>query len=290
MDRETKVDASVGAGRRENALEHGLTARLLLPRVLRPGRLDELKAQFRSEYTPTTVTGEIYILEAARHAAILEIIEEAEPAVMVQAAGALASFTGGEVLAADPAVQLAAAISAEPLERVARYRRSHERALHHALDKLSARRLPQVTPSQVSEIGGDSREPLFGTEEQCAKYLLRRFAAPGWRCPRCRHPGGHVVGLRQIWQCSRCHVQVGFRHNTVLENSRLPLRIWFAAIRAFAAKTAITPAELALAVGIQRLATAREMLCRMRAALHEEDVCERFAGLGALPSLAQAQL
>ena len=59
----------------------------------------------------------------------------------------------------------------------------------------------------------------------------------------------------------------------------LPLVLWFSAIRHFAAKTTITPSELALVVGIRRQATAREMIRRMRAALREDNVGERFAGL-----------
>ena len=67
-----------------------------------------------------------------------------------------------------------------------------------------------------------------------------------------------------------------------MENSRLPLVLWFRAIRRFAAKTAITAPELALSVGIRRLATARAMVRRMRAALRDDAVCDKFAGLGAL--------
>src|SRR5205809_886236 len=108
-------NADVGTDqRRENALQHGLTAQHLLPKVLRPGRLEELKRQFRQEYSPATITGEIYIAEAARHAAMLEIIEEAEPAVMVQAAGVMTSLIDTEIVATDPGPQLAAAITAEP--------------------------------------------------------------------------------------------------------------------------------------------------------------------------------
>lgn len=262
--------------RRENALQHGLTAVRLLPRVLRPGRLEELKTKFRQEYSPATVTGEVYVAEAARHAAMLEIIEEAEPAVMVQAAGVMTSLSDTATVVADPGLQLAAAVSAEPLERVSRYRRAHERALHQALEKLAAGRLP-ASPNKADE---KFREQEFDTEEKCVEYLLQRYSSPSWRCPRCRQRDGHVLAARRLWECSSCHFQTGIRHGTVLEKSPLPLPLWFSAIRHFAAKTTISPAELALVVGIRRQATAREMVRRMRAALHGDDVCGRFAGLG----------
>lgn len=69
-----------------------------------------------------------------------------------------------------------------------------------------------------------------------------------------------------------------------MQNSRLPLVVWFRAIRLFASKTSITAAELALAIGIRRQATARQMLRRMRSALSADDVSSRFAGLGSLTS------
>lgn len=69
-----------------------------------------------------------------------------------------------------------------------------------------------------------------------------------------------------------------------MENSKLPLVLWFSAIQLFAAKTSITPGELALAIGIHRQATARQMLRRMQSALSADDVCDRFAGMGSLAS------
>src|SRR5436189_3426594 len=100
-------NSSAGYERRENALQHGLTAKRLIPQILQHGRLEELKRQFRQEYSPKTVTGEIYVAEAARHAAMLEIIEAAEPAVMVQAAGVMMSLIDTEIVATDPGPQLA---------------------------------------------------------------------------------------------------------------------------------------------------------------------------------------
>jgi hypothetical protein len=68
-------DCSPRYERRENALQHGLTAQRLIPKILQPGRDEELKRQFRQEYSPATVAGEIYLAEAARHAGCLRSLK-----------------------------------------------------------------------------------------------------------------------------------------------------------------------------------------------------------------------
>ena len=80
-------------GPRSNALQHGLTAEKCLPRILCPGRLSEIVASLTTEYRPYTITQELLVREIARHAAVLEVTEQAEPAVWRTAAQALSQVT-----------------------------------------------------------------------------------------------------------------------------------------------------------------------------------------------------
>lgn len=67
----------------------------------------------------------------------------------------------------------------------------------------------------------------FDTEQACADYLaLCRWPA-GFRCPKC--DGGRAYSLRaqRRWQCAGCRYQASLTAGTVLDNSKLPLTVWF---------------------------------------------------------------
>ncbi|MFZ1009601.1 MAG: IS1595 family transposase [Candidatus Sulfotelmatobacter sp.] len=273
-------EQSGAVGPRANALQHGLTATTLLPSILRAGRLDEIDAELQAEYCPQTVTEELLVREIARHAAALEITEQAEPAVMRTAALAFSQVASLEQAAPLEDLRLTAAVTAEPLDRAARYRRTHEKALHQALDKL---RLWQTAgPATRPDPAPDWTEK-FTSETGCEAYLHQRFSSNNWHCPQCRQKRGHWLSTRRRWECSHCGAQIGLRHGTVFEHSQLPLAGWFLGIRAFAGRTAITARELMALTGIERPATARAMLKRIRRALHENDLAMGLAGLTAYP-------
>ncbi len=153
-----KTDAGKLASR-QNARKHGLTARTLLPRE----RIDTLRGALMEQYLPANPTEQILVDEVARHAAMLEMSELAEGAVLrhggrelsrvIFGTGYQPSPTSAEGASdpTDPAVPadpesyqedpredalLSAAVSTDALDKFNRYRRCHEKALHTALDKL----------------------------------------------------------------------------------------------------------------------------------------------------------
>jgi hypothetical protein len=259
---------------RANALKHGLTATTLLSRVVHTERVNQLVAKLRDEYRPRTVTEELLIQEIARHAAALDITETAEPAVMRQSMSALELLVTTDT-AQNEDQRLAAAVTAETLDRCARYRRGHEKALHQALDKLRLFRAETSTPPQDENVGSDQ----FATTEACELYLRRHLLASNWRCPGCRSDKGHWLLRRKVWECASCTKQTGLRYGTAFEHSPLPLPTWFAAIRIYAAQTDVRAEVLAERVGIKRLATARSVLVRIRRAVADQDLEHGLAGL-----------
>lgn len=279
-------DTSSAAEPSANALRHGLTAAKWLPRILQPGRLDEIRAELKVEFQPQTMTEELMVQEIARHAAALEVSEQAEPAVLRTAAQGISTFADLSLAAPDDDLLLATAITTEPLDRAARYRRGHEKALHQAIDKLRglqstrAAQRPDTTPDAVTE---------FTMVEDCQAYLQSRFSAGGWRCPRCGGRQGCWLERRKAWECGRCRVQYGLRYGTVFARSALPLTTWFLAIRAFAGCTSITARELMAITRITRPATAQAMLRRIRRAVAGNDVQRGLAGLTAYPLAAGSE-
>lgn len=263
---------------RANALKHGLTATTLLSRVVQTERLDQWVAELRTEYHPRTITEEMLIREIARHAAALDITEQAEPAVMRQSMLAIEQL----VIADDTQKEdhrLAAAVTGETLDRCARYRRGHEKALHQALDKLKLFRAEATSPTRSAGQSAEVAVDPFATTAACELYLRRRLFAANWRCPACQAEKGHWLQRRKVWECARCAKQTGLRFGTVFEHSPLPLTTWFSVIRSYASQTDIRAEVLAERVGMQRLATARSMLGRIRRAVVDQNLERGLAGL-----------
>jgi len=133
----------------------------------------QLVARLRAEYRSRSLTEELYIREVARHAAALETVERAEPALLRTAASAVGPLAGDVTDVAHGDLLLSTAITTEPLDRVARYRRGHERGMHLAIDKLRS------SQAAASPNGASSAIQLinFTTDEACSEYLRARLTA-----------------------------------------------------------------------------------------------------------------
>ena len=72
-------------------------------------------------------------------------------------------------------------------------------------------------------------DQLFGTEEDCQRYLFRVRWPQGFRCPRCRGTRAWI-NKRHLLVCSECGRQVSLTAGTVMQGSRKPLRMWLRAM------------------------------------------------------------
>jgi transposase-like protein len=260
-----------------NAVRHGLSAKKFVPQVLGPELLDNYRAEFCAEWKPRTPTERHLVDELCRHAAALARAEEIEGALLRASARGLAF----PQLAADEAELhdevLAAAVGADPLDRLTRYRRAHERAFlatHERLIGARGQRESQPSPtasSSCSHIGFD--------EAACRDYLRRRWETGESVCPACRGRKGTWLPNRDVWRCQDCRRQTGLRSGTVMAQSALPFPIWFAAIAAICLKRDISTEELARVTGIRREKTVRTLQHRIRRALDSPDAERQLAGL-----------
>jgi hypothetical protein len=256
---------------RFNAIKHGLTATTLLPEVLDGGLLERHKRRLQAEWRPASLTQEFLVAELARHAAALELVEQAEVAVLRCGArgapGILLSHDTHEEENVD--TMLAAAVTTDALDRLTRYRRSHEKGWHAALLRLREAKALDRPPKETA-----SERPRirFRTEDECEAYLILRAQRGDRRCPHCGHGQGHWLQRRRRWQC-------GPRVGTVMERSSLPLTRWFAAIQRMLQNDNVTTEELATVTGIRRMATVRLMAKKIREGLRSDRARELLAGL-----------
>ena len=248
-----------------------------VPAALQPGRIGELAEQLRREHKPRDLEQELLVREVARHAAALEIIELGEGGLLRESARGFAKFLNDNTAADDPL--LAAAVTAEPLERVTRYRRAHEKAMAQAMNALRDLCQEHDRQAQLKTVPAD----LFATDEACRRHLFARFSDPDWCCPKCRSAIGHWLSQRQAWECAGCHKQFGLRFGTVMASSNLPLTTWFAAIRYQVADGKIRAVDLARLLRLGRPATAQLLIRRFQEALKTEDPPARLAGLTRYP-------
>ena len=72
----------------------------------------------------------------------------------------------------------------------------------------------------------------FGTESQCAAALEHARWPTGFRCPRCDGAAYSRVRGRThpLFQCQACRHQTSLIAGTVMQSSKLALRVWFLAI------------------------------------------------------------
>ena len=183
----------------QNALKHGLTSKKLLPQILGKGLVRQAYERLRVEWRPITPTQAFCVKELARHEAALSRCEEMELAVLQRGAkgvpGVSNDFIDEEDLWREA---LAGAGTSDALERISRYRRSHERAYTHSLQTL---RGIQAMPNTPHETTTPKKPPQFQSETECKRYLINRLKARTC-CPNCDAGKGTWISSRNVWQCS----------------------------------------------------------------------------------------
>lgn len=76
-------------------------------------------------------------------------------------------------------------------------------------------------------------QTLYATEQQCEQALVAQRWPQGFKCAHCgckRSFTTHNRQGRQLWECFVCGYQSSSIVGTVMENTKLPLRVWFLAM------------------------------------------------------------
>ena len=269
------------ANSRLNALKHGLTATTLLPFILSAEIIEDHRERLRAEWRPATATQSLLVDEMARHAAALEFAERAEPAVLRTGALAIAGLQANLAFPlggmADDDVLLTGSVNNDAVDRLMRYRRTHEKGFHQALTRLQELRAKApVSPPPLVMV----EPPFLLNEANCLAYLVRRLQAH--RCRRCGHPDGYWLRTRLLWQCANCKHQCGIRVGTVMAQSRLPLTVWFRTIWQILVEPNVSIAQLANVIKIPRAATIRRIAARVRNAQTADNASSLLVGLDLL--------
>src|SRR5918998_5709984 len=119
----------------------------------------------------------------------------------------------------------------------------------------------------------------FGTEEACRTALFEMRWREGLICPACGHKSFCRLTTRELFQCNRCKRQVRLTAGTVVQDTKLPLTAWFAAIYHLTqSKGGISSIELGRRLGVRRQTAWLRKHKRMRAMAAREAEKPRLSG------------
>jgi len=267
MDGNRQQSGSVGP--RANGLQ--------LPEILRSGRLPEIDAALWAEYRPQTITEELLVQEIARRAIAMENSSSAATAWREFAAKSLGDFVISGVVAAVGPYDgpLAEGVPCDAADRSQRRSIAHSQAFFRALHRLLM--LKSCRTANVRPIA-DIPFTGFEREQRCVEYLAA-WRRSNFTCRACGNRAAHFIPSRLCLECSKCKTQCGLRSGTLMADSALPLSTWFLAIWSVLREPNVKVGELQLRLGLQRVATVRAMLGKIRQALAAEQRSEPLAGL-----------
>jgi len=109
-------------------------------------------------------------------------------------------------------------------------------------------------------------EQRFRDESICRAYLFALKWPQGFVCPAC---GGHGLAIRRdLWRCVNCDRETSVTAGTILQDSKLPLTVWFRAMwHMTSQKSGVSALGLQRELGLGSYKTAWALLHKLRRAM-----------------------
>jgi len=110
-------------------------------------------------------------------------------------------------------------------------------------------------------------EQRFSSETACRDYLYKLRWPDGFSCPRCKHKECWQTD-RGLYHCAKCHYQASVRADTIFQDTKKPLPLWFRAMRYITnQKHGVSALGLQRALGHGSYQTAWTWLHKLRQAM-----------------------
>src|SRR4051812_20841243 len=94
--------------------------------------------------------------------------------------------------------------------------------------------MPRNRVQHQKGLSDEAFERLYPDEEACRKAWLAWRWPEGFKCPRCAGLKYCEIRGRQLLQCRQCRRQTSLIAGTVLQGTKLPMRVWFRAMHLLA--------------------------------------------------------
>jgi len=131
--------------------------------------------------------------------------------------------------------------------------------------------MPRNRVQQQKGIWDDTFERLYPDEEACRKAWFAWRWPEGFKCPRCAAAEYCEIRERQLLQCRCCRYQSSLIAGTVLQGTKLPMRVWFRAMHLLAeGKKGLSNIELGRRLGVSTNAAWRVQHKLMQAMIERD--------------------
>ena len=131
--------------------------------------------------------------------------------------------------------------------------------------------MPRNRVQHQKGLSDDAFERLYPDEEACRKAWFAWRWPEGFKCPRCAGSTYCEIRGRQLLQCRRCRHQTSLIAGTVLQGTKLPIRVWFRAMHLLAqGKKGLSNIELGRRLGISTNAAWRVQHKLMQAMIERD--------------------
>src|SRR6202795_4227242 len=87
--------------------------------------------------------------------------------------------------------------------------------------------MPRNRVQHQKGLSDDAFEQRYPDEEACRKAWFAWRWPEGFKCPRCAATEYSQIQERQLLQCRRCRYQTSLIAGTILQGTKLPMRVWF---------------------------------------------------------------
>jgi transposase-like zinc ribbon protein len=94
--------------------------------------------------------------------------------------------------------------------------------------------MPRNRVQHQKGLSDDAFERLYPDEEACRKAWFAWRWPEGFKCPRCAASEYCEIRERQLLQCRHCRYQTSLIAGTILQGTKLPMRVWFRAMHLLA--------------------------------------------------------
>ena len=112
----------------------------------------------------------------------------------------------------------------------------------------------------------------FPDEQSCQAHLKQVREKEGIVCKKCQHTTHYWLAPKQQWQCSACRFRTTLRSGTMMESSKIPIRVWFITMAFMTySKKGISAKELQRQLGYKRYEPVWLMMHKIRAAMGKRD-------------------
>ena len=114
----------------------------------------------------------------------------------------------------------------------------------------------------------------FPDEVTCRQRLKEIRDKEGVECKKCACTDHYWLSTRQQFQCQQCGFRTTLTSGTVMEDTKLPVRLWFMGMHLITStKKSISAKELQRQLGLKRYQPAWEMLHKLRMIMGKRDAC-----------------